>query len=236
MNNILYCLRLLLKLFTFNLLLVSGPIMSNAQDWADLEYYRFDNAKIKMMSEPSSKIVMMGNSITEFWSEIRPHFFKDSNFINRGISGQTTPQMLLRFRSDVIELDPDMVIILAGINDIAGNTGPVSIQSIANNIFSMVELAQVHNIKVAISSVLPANRFSWQEDILPANKVISLNEKLKAYAEQQNLTYIDYYSLMVDKDKGLKKELGEDGVHPNAEGYKIMEGLLTNVLADILKK
>jgi len=220
----------------FTVLVTTFSLMHlHAQDWANLEKFAFDNAKVKMMSDENLKVVLMGNSITEFWPQISPSYFEKSPFINRGISGQTTPQMLVRFRPDVIDLNPEVVVILAGINDVAGNTGPMTIQAIANNIFSMAELAMANDIKVVLCTVLPANRFSWQPDLQPAGKVIALNEKLEKYAIEKEITYLDYYSSMVDEEKGLKLEYGEDGVHPNAEGYREMERLLDKKLAELME-
>lgn len=174
----------------------------------------------------------MGDSITEFWKPNDSTFFSANSFIDRGISGQTTPQMLLRFRQDVIDLKPSKVVILAGINDIAENTGPITVQQIMDNIISMTELAQTHNIKVILCSVLPANAFYWNPKLQPADKVIELNQRIKTYAQKHNITYVDYYTSMVDDNKGLLKKYGEDGVHPNLEGYKKMEALLLPFLND----
>jgi lysophospholipase L1-like esterase len=159
----------------------------------------------------------MGNSITEGWVRNDPEFFHSNSYIGRGISGQTTMQMLLRFRPDVLDLKPKAVVILAGTNDIAANKGPVSIENTAGNIFSMVELAQANGIKVVLASVLPANRYSWRPAIYPADKIIALNKLIKAYAEEHNIVYLDYYSPMVDNEKGLKSAYSKDGVHPTTE-------------------
>jgi len=147
----------------------------------------------------------MGDSITEFWKVNDGAFFNSNPFIDRGISGQTTPQMVLRFRQDVIDLKPSVVVILAGINDIAENTGPITLDQIMGNIISMVELAKANNIKVVLCSVLPANQFNWNPKIKPAEKVIALNEMIQNYATKNNITYVDYYTAMVDDQKGLQK-------------------------------
>ena len=178
----------------------------------------------------------MGNSITEGWKNIDPGYFEGRPYIDRGISGQTTPQMLIRFRPDVIDLKPAIVIILAGINDIAENTGPMTLEETAGNIFSMAQLAKAANIKVIISSVLPANTFPWRPEIKPAEKVIELNILLKQYCEENRITYLDYYSHMVDDKKGLDPRYGDDGVHPNLAGYKVMEGLVENAIKSALEK
>lgn len=205
-------------------------------DWPNLKKYAEANKSIAAKQVNSKRIVLMGDSITEFWQPSYPNFYADNGLINRGISGQTTPQMLLRFRTDVINLKPDAVVILAGINDIAENTGPITLEESLGNIISMVELAKANNIKVVLCSVLPANTFWWNAKIKPADKVIALNTMIKAYAEKNKITYIDYYSPTVNNEKGLDKKWGDDGVHPNANGYKLMEPLLIKAVSETLKK
>lgn len=195
-------------------------------DFANLNKYKKANLSL---APTTNLVVFMGDSITEFWNNYNKTFFKN-NFINRGISGQTTSQMLLRFRQDVIDLKPSKVVILAGINDIAQNTGPISISEIMGNLISMFELAQANAIKVILCSVLPANYFTWNHKIQPADKVIELNDLIQKYASAQQIDYVDYYSKMVDNDKGLQIAFGDDGVHPNAEGYKVMETILAPFL------
>jgi lysophospholipase L1-like esterase len=204
-------------------------------DWPNLKRYQEKNSNLSLVQENEQRVVLMGNSITEAWSWVHPEFFENKLYVNRGISGQTTPQMLIRFRQDVVELNPTVVVILAGINDIAGNTGPSTLEMILNNIKSMIEIAQANNIKVVLCSVLPANRFNWQPKKQPADDVIQLNKMIKAYADENTIPYVDYYSAMVDDEKGLRIELGEDGVHPNAEGYKIMAPILEEILSTVLK-
>ena len=205
-----------------------------AQDWANLNRFQQENAELTIPKNGENRIVFMGNSITEGWLSSRPEFFNTKPYINRGISGQTTPQMLLRFRQDVINLKPSVVIILAGINDIAGNTGPSTIEMIVDNISSMTELAKANNIKVILCSVLPAYDFPWRKGLEPAEKVVKLNALLKTYAVQKNLVFVDYFTSMADASNGLKKELGDDGVHPNIAGYLIMEPLIENAIAKTL--
>ena len=212
--------------------LTSGGIQ--AQDWANLKRFEKENTELKTPKPNEHRIVFMGNSITEGWKNIRPDFFTNKPYINRGIGGQTTPQMLLRFRQDVINLSPTVVVILAGINDIAGNTGPSTIEMIENNIVSMAELAKANNIKVILCSVLPAYDFPWRPGLEPAEKVIKLNALLKAYAKKHRLGYVDYFSAMVNKSNGLKEELGSDGIHPNAKGYAIMEPIVEKGIAEAL--
>ncbi len=188
---------------------------------------------IKPPSENENRIVFMGNSITEGWLQDSLSFFHTKGYINRGISGQTTPQMLLRFRADVIDLNPNTVVILAGINDIAGNTGPSTIQMIFDNIKSMTELAKINTIDVVISSVLLAKDFPWSPGMEPAQKVINLNRLLKNYCDTHYLVYLDYFSEMVDEHYGLKESLTYDGVHPNMAGYKVMQALAEKALLKV---
>lgn len=206
---------------------------TNAQDWANLGKYNEANSKLNMKS--GNRIVFMGNSITEGWMQDTTSFFYTKNYINRGIGGQTTPQMLVRFRADVIDIKADVVVILAGINDIAGNTGPSTIEMVFNNIKSMTELAMANNIKVVLSSVLPASKLSWKPDIDPAEKIVKLNGLINAYANKKGIVYLDYYTSMVGEDRGLRKELTTDGVHVTLAGYKIMEPLAERAIARALK-
>ncbi len=204
--------------------------LSYGQDWANLKRFQQENSELMLAKANENRVVFMGNSITEGWLSIRPEFFKNKPYVNRGISGQTTPQMLVRFRQDVIHLKPSTVVLLAGINDIAENTGPSTIEMIANNIVSMAELAKANHINVIICSVLPANKFPWREGLKPAEKVIKLNALLQSYSKKHKLAYVDYYSAMVNDSHGLKKELGEDGIHPNKNGYLIMEPILEKAI------
>ena len=204
----------------------------NLQDWANLKKYQKNNEKLIKISEPN-RVVFMGNSITEGWSFFNKNFFIENPFVNRGISGQTTPQMLIRFKPDVVNLKPKSVVILAGINDIAGNTGPISIESSAENIISMSEIALANNIKVFICSTLPASDFPWSPGLDPAPKVIKLNKILEDYCNKNNLTYVDYYSFMSDKNGGLKVPeytSSQDLVHPNKAGYNVMEKIILKAL------
>lgn len=207
---------------------------SYAQDWPNLKRYQEENAALEIPNPNQDRIVFMGNSITEGWLNIRPEFFANKPYVNRGISAQTTPQMLLRFRQDVINLKPSAVVILAGINDIAENTGPSTIQMIVDNIISMAELAKANDIKVILCSVLPAYDFSWKKGLEPAEKVIKLNAQLKTYATQNNLIYVDYFTPMATTSNGLKEELGSDGIHPNISGYLIMEPLIEEAISKAL--
>ena len=192
-------------------------------DWANLNKYQKENQTI---IPSANNIVFMGDSITEYWKTNDPTFFSENPYIDRGISGQTTAEMLHRFQQDVIDLKPSVVVILAGINDIAENSGPITLGQILDNIVAMVDLADDNDIKVILCSIVPANKFNWNPKIQPAQKVIELNEMLEDYAIQNKITFIDYYNEMVDSDKGLQLQYGEDGVHPNLAGYKVMEEIL----------
>ncbi|GAA4021947.1 SGNH/GDSL hydrolase family protein [Flavobacterium cheonhonense] len=200
---------------------------AQVKEWANLKKYEAENQSVKPMK---NAVVLMGDSITEFWKTNSPDFFANYPLIDRGISGQTTSQMVVRFEQDVIALKPKTVVILAGINDIAENTGPITLEAVFDNIEIMVNKAKAHKIKPILCSVLPANKFWWNSKIYPADKVIALNKMIKAYALKNKITYVDYYSVMVDTDKGLQFQYGEDGVHPNPTGYKIMERLLLKAL------
>ena len=204
------------------------------QDWPNLNWYKNENAKLILTDSNKNRIVFMGNSITEEWKRFQPEFFSDNKYINRGISGQTTPQMLIRFRPDVIDLKPTAVVILAGINDIAENTGPSTVKMIAGNIISMAELAESNGIKVIISSILPASGFSWRPLHAPPPKILAINMIIKKYAEKNGMTYLDYYSSMVNDQEGLKKEYGLDEVHPNKKGYEIMSILVEKAITETL--
>ena len=209
---------------------------TKAQDFANLNKYQSQNASLPVPTAEQKRIVFMGDSITELWSVINPEYFSGKCYINRGIGGQTTPQMLIRFRADVIALQPTAVVILAGINDIAGNTGPSSIEMIRDNIFSMVELAKANNIQVILCSVLPAYDFPWKPNQEPIEKIKALNEILKNYAKSNNVVYVDYYSAMIDERLGLNIEYSKDGVHPNKIGYQIMEPIVEKAISLVLQK
>jgi lysophospholipase L1-like esterase len=206
-----------------------------AQDWANLNKYQNENATLPPLTTGQKRIVFMGDSITELWSVTNPYFFAGKPYVNRGISGQTTPQMLIRFRPDVIALIPDIVVIMAGINDIAGNTGSSTLEMIAGNIFSMAELAKANNIKVILGSVLPAYDFPWRTGLEPAEKVVTLNKMIKKYADANGILYLDYYAALVGERKGMKAAYADDGVHPNKSGYEVMAPLVEMAIQSILK-
>jgi lysophospholipase L1-like esterase len=193
------------------------------QDWANLGRYRSDNASVKPPAAGEQRVVFMGDSITDGWGRKYGKFFPGKPYINRGISGQTTPQMLIRFKPDVIDLKPKAVVILAGTNDIAGNTGPMTLTDIENNLQSMAELAKANNIRVVLSSVMPVcDYIKPQSDRRPPAKIRALNEWIKAYAAKNGFVYLDYYNAMLDDQTMFKKELTYDGLHPNDAGYEVM--------------
>ena len=223
----------------FMYILTSLVILSNyvnAQMMINLNKYKEENSSLGLPKQGENRIVFMGNSITEDWKSLSPNFFLDNNYVNRGIGGETSTQMLLRFRSDVINLKPSAVVILAGINDIAENQGPISIPDIARNIFFMSQLASENNIKVILCSVLPAYDFPWRPGLNPKDKVISLNDLIQKHAQENSFEYVDYFSSMVDERKGLIKEYGNDEVHPNLEGYRVMESIIQKSINKVLNK
>lgn len=207
-----------------------------SQDWANLKQFQEANSQVNIGESNESRVVFMGNSITIGWSNARPEFFEGKPYINRGISGQTTPQMLIRFRQDVINLKPMVVVILAGTNDIAGNTGPSTINMIVDNIKGMAELAHANGIKVIVSSTLPVYDYPWKPGLEPAQKIIDLNKLLKEYASQKGHIYLDYFTPMADKRNGLPKKYAGDGVHPTVVGYQVMEPLVEAAIREALGK
>lgn len=207
-------------------LLASFSLFSQQNDWAQFGRYAEANKTVKT----PTRVVFMGNSITDGWWGADSLFFKNNRFIGRGIGGQTTAQMLVRFRADVINLQPKAVVILAGTNDIAQNNGYIAPENILGNIISMAELAKANNIDVVLCSILPAYEYGWRKGLEPADKIIALNQMIKAYADKNNLTYVDYHSALKDERNGLPEKYSNDGVHPTMEGYKIMEDMILKTL------
>lgn len=204
-------------------------------DFGGLKRYAEANQKLMPPEKTEKRVVFFGNSITEGWIQAHPEFFAGKPYVNRGIGGQTTPQMLIRFRQDVVALKPAVVVILAGTNDIAGNTGPTTLKAIFDNITSMAEIARANGIRVVISSVLPAADYPWAPGLGPAEKIVRLNAMLKEYAGNNRCVYLDYHSAMKDDRNGLPHALARDEVHPTLEGYKIMEPLVERAIAEALK-
>ncbi|MDF0717272.1 SGNH/GDSL hydrolase family protein [Muricauda sp. 334s03] len=207
----------------------------NAQDWPNLEKYKNENTELPAPTESENRVVFMGNSITEMWIGTHPEFFAENPYVNRGIGGQTTPQMLLRFRQDVIDLSPKAVVVLAGTNDIAGNTGPMTLEQIHDNILSMVELAKANGIKPIVCSVLPAYDYPWRPGLQPNIKIPKLNKMLKEMAENEGAMYLDYFSEMADDRNGLPSELTTDEVHVTKAGYEVMERMVKDAIDKTLK-
>jgi lysophospholipase L1-like esterase len=193
-------------------------------DWPQLGRYRADNAALAPVAAGEQRVVFYGDSITDSWGRRADtgEFFPGKPYVNRGISGQTTPQMVVRVRQDVIDLRPAAVVILAGTNDVAGNTGPMTPQMTEDNFRSMIDLAKANGVRVIVASILPVADYPWKPGLAPAPKIKTLNDWLKGYCVNHSLTYLDYYSAMVGQDGGMKAGISFDGVHPNAQGYAIM--------------
>ena len=205
-------------------------------DWANLHRYREANGQLAAPAANEKRVVFMGNSITEGWARFFADEFPGKPYVGRGISGQTTPQMLVRFRQDVVALKPAVVVILAGTNDIAGNTGPSTLEMIEDNLASMTEVAQANHIRVVLCSVLPVFDYPWRPGLEPAQKIVALNAWIKAYAARVGATYVDFHSAMADERHGMKADLARDGVHPTEAGYKLMTPLVERGIADALRK
>lgn len=228
-------------LFSLFLVIITATLFAQ-DDWAQHERYAAHNDTVmarnrmpeygynKLAKSRRVEAVLMGNSITDNWAKFHPEFFAENNFVGRGISGQVTSQMLCRFQSDVIALRPKMVIIMAGTNDIAQNNGYISHEHILQNIQSMCELAKQNKIRPVLCSCLPAAAFKWRPEMKPAEDIKRLNEMIQEYAKANKIKYIDYHSALVDEYGGLPKKYAADGVHPNMDGYAIMEQILLDNL------
>ena len=217
---VIFCLLALVSVLSF---------AQTDKDWA--KFYRYSEANAAVTVKP--KAVFMGDSITDSWLKKDGEFFSSNNFAGRGISGQATSHMLVRFRRDVLDLSPKYVVILAGTNDIAMNKGYISIDHIMENIISMAQIAKANKIKVVLCSVLPAEKFRWSWEVTPERAISSINElndRIRAYAKENGYKYADYYSVMNDGKGGLKKEYQKDPVHPNLEGYYVMEEVIQKIL------
>ena len=223
----------------------AAQLESRLKDWPALARYREANVKVAPPARGEQRVVFMGDSITDSWDDPRfGGFFPGRPYINRGISGQTTPQMLIRFRPDVVALRPKAVVILAGTNDIAGNTGPMTLANIEDNLTSMVELARANGVRVVLAALLPVSDYEKnregkqiiQTTQRPPEQVRALNEWMRKYTAANGLTYLDYYSAMVDERGFLKDELSDDGLHPNEKGYAVMTPLAEQAIVSALKK
>lgn len=229
-----------LKVMALTALLAWGSMgIASAQrhDFAQFDRYAKDNAALPAPAKGEKRVVFMGNSITDIWAAKHPDFFKQHGYVGRGISGQTSYQFLLRFRQDVIDLKPKLVVINYGTNDIAENTGAYDEDQTFNNVCSMVDMARVNHIKVILCSTLPAENFSWRPNITDGmQKIRHLNERVKAYCKANKIPYVDYFSAMLSEDgMGMKKEYQNDTVHPNVKGYDVMEAIIVPAIEKALK-
>ncbi|MCB0375945.1 MAG: SGNH/GDSL hydrolase family protein [Sinomicrobium sp.] len=217
-----------------------GPVQEGERfrkDFASIGNYKKANEKIRPPKPGENRVVFLGNSITAGWARVDSAFFAGNNFIGRGISAQTSAQLLLRFRPDVIDLHPKAVLINIGTNDVAENTGPYDPDFTMGNIQSMVELARANNIKVLLASVLPSTNFEWRRELGDrSDMIVDLNKRIKAYADQNGIPYVDYHSAMKNDKNGMDPELAEDGVHPTMKGYQIMEELAERAIGDLFGK
>jgi acyl-CoA thioesterase I len=202
-------------------------------DWAQLEQYRDENQRLRPPSAARPRVIFLGDSLTQSWDLAGLRLDK-VEVLNRGISGQTTPQMLVRFRQDVVDLKPTVVHILAGTNDLAGNTGPTTLEAIEHNLSSMVELARANHIRVVLCSVLPALDYPWRPGLEPAARIVALNDWIRAYAKRHELIYADYYPALADSRGGFRSELADDGVHPNSVGYAVMSPIARDAVRQAL--
>lgn len=209
---------------------------SQLGDWANLSRYRSENANLGTGTEGEQRVVFYGDSITDFWGRRTGTFFPGKPYINRGISGQTTPQLLVRFQQDVIHLNPSVVVVLAGTNDIAGNTGQATPEMIEDNFASMAAIARQSGIRMVISSILPASRYFWSPAVHPVEEISAVNRWLRKFCSQNDLVYLDYYDSMVDSNGGMREGLSSDGVHPTAQGYAVMTPLAEQAIAQALSE
>ncbi len=213
-------------------------MQAKLNDWPQLARYAADNASLGGVPKGKKRVVFYGDSITDAWGR-RPNtgeFFPGKAYVNRGISGQTTAQMVVRFRQDVIDLNPAVVVILAGTNDVAGNTGPMTPKMTEDNFAAMVDMAKENGIKVVIASITPAFDYPWRKGLEPAGKIKALNTWLETYCKDRGLTYLDYYDALVDERGGMKEGTSSDGVHPTAAGYAIMGPLAQAAIDEALAK
>jgi acyl-CoA thioesterase-1 len=214
----------------------ASPAQTSPTDWAALGRYQKANSALGAPRPGEQRVVFMGNSITEGWAPRFDSLFPGKPYVGRGISGQTTPQMLVRFRQDVVALKPKVVVILGGTNDIAGNTGPSTLEMIEDNLASMTELAKANGIRVVLVSVLPVADYPWRRGLEPAPKIVALNAWIREYAKRTGETYLDLHAPMADEHQGMKAGLSSDGVHPNAAGYALMATLAQAAIDQALRR
>jgi len=236
-----------IKFLLLGLLLYTGSLLAQqresvqkedfSDDWAALSKYRKENDSLGVPKKGEKRVVFLGSSIFEFWKQKDPQYFNNGSYIDRGISGQISPQLLIRFRQDVINLKPKAVIILAGSNDLAGNKGHVSNETVLNNIKSMAELARKNRIKVILCKYLPIYEYPWNKNLKGvADQIISLNNEIVSYAKANHFIILDYWTPLVDERNGQKAAYTTDGVHPNLAGYKVMEKVTEEVIDKVLRR
>lgn len=226
-------MRMMLMSFA---LMVCANMGAQDKDWGNLQRYAQQNAEVRQLPQEQRSVVFMGNSITENWARMRPQFFSSNGYVGRGISGQTSYQFVVRFRQDVIDLQPQVVVINVATNDVAENTGPYDEDRTMGNIMTMVELAQAHGIKVILTSTLPAAKFGWRPQITDAaEKIARLNKRIEAYANEKGITYVDYYAKMVKgEQRALNPAYSKDGVHPTMAGYEVMEPMIKKAIETVI--
>lgn len=200
------------------------------KDWPFLSLFREANADLASPEPEEYRVVLMGDSITQGWSDASPEFFQGKPYIDRGISGQTTPQMLIRFQADVVTLQPKAVVILAGTNDLAENTGPATNEMIQNNFKSMAEIAQANGIHVVLSSIIPVERYPWRPQLKPTQRIIEINHWLRQYCQDNGHVYLDYFSALANDHNGMAEQYTYDGVHANKAGYEVMQVLVEEAI------
>ena len=224
-----------MKKSLFIIILLAMWFSGYSQDWFRFNDYKADNERI-IASGEFPEVVFMGNSITENWAYFHPDFFSSHNFLGRGIGGQTSAHMLVRFKTDVIDLHPKAVVIMAGTNDVAHNDFWVAPEQVVNNVISMCELARANGIIPIISSITPCTGFVWRPEIKDAGQtIVEINKSLKAYAEANDIVYVDYHSTLADENMGLPKTLSDDGCHPNPDTYFTMEEMVLEAIREVLK-
>lgn len=204
-------------------------------DWPFLSLFHEENSTLPPLASDENRVVFIGDSITQGWPDTSPEFFLNRSYVERGISGQTTPQMLVRFRADVIALQPKVVVILAGTNDLAENTGPATNEMIQDNLSSMAELAKANGIKVVLSSILPVERYPWRPQLEPAQRIIDINAWLKQYCWDNGHIYLDYFSALANEHGGMTEQFTYDGVHANKAGYDVMQVLVEKAIEEALQ-
>ena len=224
-----------MKKTTFIIILLTLWFSGYSQDWFRFNDYKADNERI-IANEAYPDVVFMGNSITENWAYFHPEFFTSHNYLGRGIGGQTSAHMLVRFKTDVIDLHPKAVVIMAGTNDVAHNDYWVAPEQVVNNVISMCELAQTHGIIPIISSIPPCASFRWRPEIIDAAQtIVDINKNLKTYADANGIAYVDYHSALADENNALPSSLSEDGCHPNPDTYYTMEAMVVKTINEVLK-